>query len=361
MIGIYNTIAFDGINSGKKTETSGDKVLVVAKDNTRLTSLEIDLAATQTGTPTLDNRVAINAAYSVYIRVAKTATATGTATEASMGRYIYGGSFDCIKGILKSTYAVATLDSSMTWAISQSGGKRWFRTNSLTGVDYNNITPEKCKCNYAVWGTGGESGTFYINSNGYIYFGDNDSRFATTAEFKEWLDSHVSTSYKLQITYPLEYQEVYTVTPVSVPLTLGNNYIFATRSTATSTPVWPINKAIAVEPYITLKRPSDLEITKEDIYSGEYTTCTGEIKADHVGWKYSDITLAFDELTDDEIQVLGGMTGELIFYFDDIDGAHAEPVIKINNRHTPTRLTLPDGSIIWKNAAISVRFINAYN
>jgi len=109
------------------------------------------------------------------------------------------------------------------------------------------------------------------------------------------------------------------------------------------------------------KRPSDFSIQREDIYSGEYTTCTGAVKADRVGWKYSDTTIHFDELTPAELAVLIGLSGAVPFVFTDGDGTHTEQVIRAGFMNTPTRLTLPDGSVVWKDIEISLRFINAHN
>lgn len=109
------------------------------------------------------------------------------------------------------------------------------------------------------------------------------------------------------------------------------------------------------------KRPSAFAIQREDIYAGEYTTCVGSIKADRVGWKYSDITLTFDELTPDELAFLTGITGAVEFTFTDSDGSHTENVIRAGFVNTPTRATLPDGKAIWKNVDISLRFIDAHN
>lgn len=109
------------------------------------------------------------------------------------------------------------------------------------------------------------------------------------------------------------------------------------------------------------KRPNDFSIQREDIYAGEYTTCTGAVKADRVGWKYSDITLTFDELTPDELAFLTGISGAVAFVFTDSDGTHTEQVIRSGFMNTPTRLTLPNGKAIWKDVEIGLRFIDAHN
>lgn len=109
------------------------------------------------------------------------------------------------------------------------------------------------------------------------------------------------------------------------------------------------------------KRPSDFVIQREDIYAGEYTTCTGATKADRVGWKYSDMTLTFDELTPTELGYLFSISGAVPFVFSDADGSHTENVICTGIMNTPTRFTLPDNSVIWKDCEIGLRFIDAHN
>ena len=51
-------------------------------------------------------------------------------------------------------------------------------------------------------------------------------------------------------------------------------------------------------------RPSDFDLKREDVYAGEYTTCTGAVIADRIGWRYSDIELKYDTLPDDQMQTL---------------------------------------------------------
>ena len=108
-------------------------------------------------------------------------------------------------------------------------------------------------------------------------------------------------------------------------------------------------------------RPNDFNIQREDIYAGEYETCTGKIVGDRIGWRYSDTTLSFDTLEDDLLQVLAGMNSEHTLTFTDDDGVHTETVIRSQFTNTPTRYTWPNGEIMWKNVSVQLRFINAHN
>lgn len=108
-------------------------------------------------------------------------------------------------------------------------------------------------------------------------------------------------------------------------------------------------------------RPSDFDLKREDVYAGEYTTCTGAVIADRIGWRYSDIELKYDTLPDDQMQTLLGMSGECNLTFTDSDGSHTEKVIRLAFSNAPTRFTAYDGSVLWKDVAVSLRFINVHN
>lgn len=108
-------------------------------------------------------------------------------------------------------------------------------------------------------------------------------------------------------------------------------------------------------------RPSDFELERTDVYSGEYTTCTGAVIADRIGWKYADLELKYDTLPDDQMNVLLGMTGASTLTFTDSDGEHSETVIRMGFTHTPTRMTAYDGSVLWKDVGVQLRFINVHN
>lgn len=109
------------------------------------------------------------------------------------------------------------------------------------------------------------------------------------------------------------------------------------------------------------KRPSDMAIVREDVYKGEYTTCTGALRADRIGWKYADTTLEFDSMTPDELAYLSGLTGMFNMTWTDSDGSHTEAVIRTGFENTPTRQTMPNGRAIWRDVKIGVKFINVHS
>lgn len=353
MIGIYNTIAFDGQNTGKTTVLNAGKNVRVHFTNsghTKVPSLKIGIKASQSSTPAPDSRVSISGVSGVYYYVAANSGATGTSYYKSLSSTRYGGEVDTITGRLKITHNIMRLTSSMSWSLVGSSTSRAYRA-PINNLATDNIDTSLCLCTHAVYGTAIWFGNFRY-SDGYVYFNDGQGHFTSLSAFTTWLDEQNTTSTYVQIVYPLKAPEYYTLTPLEFTMRAGENYVYTTANDLALS---------VVEPYIVLKRPTDLEITREDIYAGEYTTCTGAVKADRIGWKYADTTLEFDELTTDELNVISGMYGAVTFYFDDSDGAHDEQVIKTGFTNTPTRLTLPDGSIIWKNCGVTLRFINAHN
>lgn len=107
-------------------------------------------------------------------------------------------------------------------------------------------------------------------------------------------------------------------------------------------------------------RPSDFTLTKQDIYAGEYTTCTGDLIADRIGWKYADFTLSWDTLPDAMLKKLAGISGSVNLVFTDSDGQHTESIIRAGFQNTPTRLTGADGLALWKDVNVEIRFITAH-
>ena len=109
-------------------------------------------------------------------------------------------------------------------------------------------------------------------------------------------------------------------------------------------------------------RPTDFSPARENIYAAEITTCTGKTIADLIGWKYSDMTMQWDTLPQDQLDELLAMSGECTLIFDDADGTeHTETIIPTTQVWVSTRTTKLDGSVVWKDISVGVRFINAHN
>ena len=107
-------------------------------------------------------------------------------------------------------------------------------------------------------------------------------------------------------------------------------------------------------------RPNEFTPAREDVYAAEYTTCTGKMIADRIGWKYSDMTLSWDTLPQAMLDVLLGMSGESTLVFSDSDGEHTEKIIRGAFTNMPTRFTGLDGKAAWQNIAVEVRFIDVH-
>lgn len=124
--------------------------------------------------------------------------------------------------------------------------------------------------------------------------------------------------------------------------------------------------ALTAQDYITINgnqilRPPAWAPQIEDIYAGEYTTCTGKTVGDVVGWKYSDATLTWDALPQSSVDVLVAMSGENSLTFVSPSGTTTtetvirDSVVQLQNRNTIR------GEVWWKNVSVQIRFINAHN
>ena len=108
-------------------------------------------------------------------------------------------------------------------------------------------------------------------------------------------------------------------------------------------------------------RPNDFTPEREDVYAGEYTTCTGKTVADRIGWKFSDMSLEWDMLTADMMSTITSLPGSFDITFTDSDGSHTATVIKTGFANTATRLTDNFNNVIWKNVKLNISFIDAHN
>lgn len=124
--------------------------------------------------------------------------------------------------------------------------------------------------------------------------------------------------------------------------------------------------ALTAQDYITINgnqilRPPAFAPQIEDIYAGEYTTCTGKTVGDVVGWKYSDATLTWDALPQSSVDVLIAMSGENTLTFVSPSGTTTtetvirDSVVQLQNRNTIR------GEVWWKNVSVQIRFIDAHN
>lgn len=97
---------------------------------------------------------------------------------------------------------------------------------------------------------------------------------------------------------------------------------------------------------------------RTDVYAAEITTCTGETIADLIGWKYDDMTLSWEALPQDMVDILVNMSGICRLIFDDADGIqHTENVIRTSVVYLRHRYT-QNGIVWWKEVEVEVKFVN---
>ena len=110
---------------------------------------------------------------------------------------------------------------------------------------------------------------------------------------------------------------------------------------------------------IEIFRPNDFEVKRKDVFKSEYTTCTGKLIADRIGWQYDDMSLKWDMLTDGMMSVLVGLVGEASLVFEDSDGEHTERIIRRGFTNTPARVT-KNGQTIWTGVEMEITFLDVH-
>lgn len=277
---------------------------------------------------------------------------------------VYNGSFEYITGKVTKTYASITLNSSdLTWAVyNDSSTSRAFRAtiSDMKSLSHSSYDSVRCFCTHAGWTSSTERlgfGKFYY-SYGYVYFPDYSSkRFNTVDEFTAWLDLQESRGTPVTILYPLSTPAETTLSTTTIRTLAGQNY-FDTSSTASSR--LPITMTIRQTSFV-LPRPANFNVQREDIYAGEYVTCTGATKADRIGWKYSDLDLEWDALEQGYVEALIALTGQATLIFDDPEhDTIEESIVRSSAVATRHRSTL-NGVYWWTDVKCSIRFIDAHN
>lgn len=111
---------------------------------------------------------------------------------------------------------------------------------------------------------------------------------------------------------------------------------------------------------VQIPRPPKFGPAREDIYKGNYVTCTGKTIADRIGWKYSDMSLEWDGLPQQAVDVLVNMNGVNSIVFDDLDGEIVEEqIVRTSAVALRHRYTL-GGVVIWKKVKVEIKFIGSH-
>lgn len=113
----------------------------------------------------------------------------------------------------------------------------------------------------------------------------------------------------------------------------------------------------------TIYRGNDFTLQREYIYAGQYETCTGKRCADVVGWRYADVTLAWGNLPQDQLEALLGLDGtEVNMTFEAEDGTSVtEKVVPLVISSQASRYTDPFGNKAWTNISLQLQFTEAHN
>ena len=107
-------------------------------------------------------------------------------------------------------------------------------------------------------------------------------------------------------------------------------------------------------------RPPAFYPQREDILKGDYVSCTGKRLGDRIGWRYSSMTLKWDMLPQQMVDVLIDMRGEDTIQFDDLSGEIVEEkirrtsIVALRHRHTLR------GETIWKDVEVEIEFIGSH-
>lgn len=110
-----------------------------------------------------------------------------------------------------------------------------------------------------------------------------------------------------------------------------------------------------------IRRPNNFAVQREDIYAGSYTTCTGATLADRIGWKYSDMTLSWDALKQDEVEDLISLSGEVKIVFDDPSGDTISESVIRNSVVSMRCRNKFENEYWWTGVSCSISFINTHN
>lgn len=276
----------------------------------------------------------------------------GTINTTALGRTVYGGTLDVATGVLTVTKVGVDLGS-LTW--SKYGNYTDKDRYVTTGIDSNAKNDEAnaiCSIYPHLWGANG----WWIGSgSGKLSIFTTYGQYSSVSAFKTAMSGQI-------LCYPLATPQTYTLTGQEISTLLGDNNVWADAGDIEityHTDTLGIYNKIYIDgrPYF---RPNDFEIKREDVYAGEYTTCTGKLIADKIGWKYSDLPMKWDILPDEDLVYLTTLTGAFDLIFRDSDGQHTETVIRKGFTNTPTRITGPEGSKIWTGIEMEVAFLNTH-
>lgn len=169
-----------------------------------------------TGTPSKDNVREISGFTSI------TATVNGTDTEVSLGRTVYGGTLDLIRGVLTVNFAIIGV-SEMGFFTTPSAGGLCYGQDDLTGakldgLGFCNMAPVD---NYGAWGSTTPCAQISYTTPGRIRFYCEET---TQADF---LEAYAD----LQLVYELATPTTIQLTAQDIQLLTGSNTVSSDAGT----------------------------------------------------------------------------------------------------------------------------------
>lgn len=109
-------------------------------------------------------------------------------------------------------------------------------------------------------------------------------------------------------------------------------------------------------------RGNDFTLQREYIYAAQYETCTGKRCADVVGWRYSDLTISWGNLPQDQLEFILALSGaEVDMTFENESGESVtEKVTPLVLSSQASLLTDPFGNKAWTNISLQLQFTEAH-
>ena len=280
----------------------------------------------------------------------------------SLGRTVYDGTLDVVSGVLTVDSVMVDLGT-LYWAKTATASDSYrFYTSEFSSVikkpiGTGDIGEVICSTYGAVSFNNANSNHdgVYVHPNGTVGIYDSAKASMTAAEFKTAMNG-------VQLVYELAEPQAYTLTGQEVIPIIGEDTIWGNGG--------DVDVSYHYLPYGLhgdvringdfFPKPVNFAPAREDVYAGEYTTCTGRLLADKIGWKHSDITLEWAALPQTDLRKLAAINGEATFVFDDVEGRWTEKVIRKKAVSMMNRNTI-NGKVYWKNVSIELEFINAHN
>lgn len=276
----------------------------------------------------------------------------GNTTTTTLPSTTYGGTIDLVSGVLTVDRAIVDLGS-LTWIASGDASNLFVAPVSGKQNGNTNIMSDMYNVQSVAFTSMTHGGMRGYSTNNNVYCKNTD--YSDAATFKTAMNG-------VQLVYELATPQTYQLTGQQIEL-LRDCFVWADAGNITLTYETELldgrfhkikvndNSIIA---------PNNFELEREDVYTAEYTTCTGKLIADKIGWKYANTTMQWDTLPDDMLAILTGTTGAFTLKFTDSDGSHTENVIRLGVRNTATRFTDDFGNALWRNIELEVSFTNVH-